>query len=164
VYSWSYNINLQTGETLSSTVPSGSPSGDYFTIYDIPGLTANAVTVPSGWTATVQLLGTTPSTINLPDSATLENVTFFYTGSTPIVGSGQTIGSFVYDSTSGTITLGNFSAQTENTATGGVDQQDGPAGIDIPASSLPEPASFGLIGGSLIALSFFSRRLLRRVK
>jgi hypothetical protein len=48
--------------------------GNFFTIYDIPGLfTASG---PTGWTASASLLGQTPPTSNPPDNATLLNVTF----------------------------------------------------------------------------------------
>lgn len=164
VYTWSYNIGLATGETLSSTnstLNALTPSGSFFTIYDIVGFVSGSCFAPAGWTCSQQLIGLTPSHVLPTDSASLYNVTFQYTSGTDTAGSGQTISAFGFQSIYNQTIAGTFTGQSFDTGTQGVDQQLGAA--LVPAASLPEPASLGLMGGSLIALGLLSRRwVLRR--
>jgi PEP-CTERM motif len=162
VYTWNYSVSVASDETLttSGAVTHSNPPGSFFTIYDIGGYVAGSVVAPTGWSVSVQLLGITPSGANVTDGASLENVTWTYTGSN--VAGPTVISGFSFKSTDGNIAAGQFSAQSMNNVTGGVDDQEGP--VNVPDPPAPEPASIGLMGGSLIGLAMFSRRLVRRAK
>lgn len=151
-YTWTYSINLQTGEGLSSTIPpatGGNPSGDYFTIYDVVGYVFGSAAEPAGWTSTVQLTGVTPPTQSgIPDNPAVANITFFYIGAPTIIGTGQTIGTFSFESLYSQPQLGVFTAETLNTATGGVDQENGP----IMTPFVPEPGSVSLVLAGVVLL------------
>ena len=73
-YEYLFNVDLLAGSTLSS--------GGFFTVYDLPALTAGALTSqPSiSWGSSVQLLGITPSGVTVTDDPTLYNVTWQWNG------------------------------------------------------------------------------------
>jgi hypothetical protein len=145
LYTWSYDIVLEPGEGLSSTSPAatgGDPSGDYFTIYDVAGFVGGVAVPSADWASSVQLTGVTPPGESVSDNASMENVTFFYIGSAEIIGSGQAIGSFGFDSTYSETTAGVFTAETLNTAVGGADPTQG--SVVVPGA-VPEPSSIGLL-------------------
>jgi hypothetical protein len=91
-FEYSYTAGLSLDESLNPIATNGvtcpgsggnfvqcSPTGTFFTIYDIPGFLSASVSAPD-WFATVQVLGVTPSTLTPADDPSLENVTFTYTG------------------------------------------------------------------------------------
>ena len=161
VYTWNYSVSVAADETLttSGSVTQSNPPGTFFTIYDIGGYVAGSASAPTGWSVSAQLLGITPSGANVTDGS-LENVTWTYTGSN--VAGPTVISGFSFKSIDGIIATGQFSAQSMNNVSTGVDDQEGP--VNVPDPPAPEPASLGLMGGSLIGLAMFSRRLLRRPK
>jgi len=152
---WTYNIDLSTDEQLA-------PSNSFFTIYDFVGYVAGSVTGPNptDWTASVQLVGPTPSSVSPPDNPTVENLVFTYIG--PVSTGPQTIDGFSAISTDGTINAnGAFSYQAQKTANlTAPDQGLGP--IDVPMAATPEPVSVGLLGGGLLGLAVLSRRKFAR--
>jgi hypothetical protein len=151
---WTYSIDLSTDEQLA-------PSNSFFTIYDFVGYVAGSVTAPNAnWTATVQLVGTTPSGVLPTDSASLENLVFTYVG--PVSAGPQAIDGFSAISTDSTTNPnGTFSYQAQKTSNlTAPDQGLGP--IDVPATATPEPASVGLLGGALLGLAVLSRRKFAR--
>jgi hypothetical protein len=154
---WTYNIDLSTDEQLA-------PSNSFFTIYDFVGYVGGtvAVTGPASadWTASVQLVGPTPTLTNPPDSASIENLVFTYIG--PVSVGPQNFDGFSAVSTDSTINTGGFfsyqAQKTSNTTT--PDQGLGP--IDVPATATPEPASVGLLGGVLLGVAVLTRRKFAR--
>jgi len=133
-------------------------SGDFFHIYDFAGYVSGSLLAPSGWTGSVSLVNPPPAGIALlhGDDPTLENLTFTYTGSTPIIAgsSGLEIGSFAATSTiSGSnTTLKDFAASITNAeAFNGVNGTKfvSEGGVSVPA---PEPASLSLIAVATPAL------------
>jgi len=151
---WTYNIDLSTDEQLA-------PSNSFFTIYDFVGYVAGSVTAPNAnWTATVQLVGTTPSGVLPTDSASIENLVFTYVG--PVSAGPQAIDGFSAISTDNTMNPnGAFSYQAQKTSNlTAPDQGLGP--IDVPATATPEPVSAGLLGGALLGLAVLSRRKFAR--
>ncbi len=128
-----------------------------------------SMVTPTDWGVTFNLTGITPTTINGSfDDPTLVNVTFFYTGVT-ILGPDTITGFTVVTQPgwSGTDPNGKFSSQaTENNAGLTTDQTSGsiaiPAATSGPTGGVPEPASTLLVGGGLLALGLFGRRMKRR--
>jgi hypothetical protein len=142
----------------------------FFTIYDLPTGSFNSVSsTPTDWGVQFQLTGITPTTINGSfDDGSLLNVTFFYTGVT-ILGPDTITGFTIVTNPgwSGTDPNGKFSSQaTENNSGLTTDQTSGsiavPAATSGPTGGVPEPASTLLVGGGLLALGLFGRRMKRR--
>jgi hypothetical protein len=175
-YLYVYQATLSDLERLDPTATAGvtclgvsvnpvqcNPKGTFFTIYDVGGLetaATMAASLPSGWGVSFNLVGLTPSTITLPDSASIFNVTFAYTG--PVVQGPVTITGFDVISTAATLTLGDYSSQATEKSTGLTNQIDGfievPAGVPTPT---PEPASLVLLGSGLLGLGAAQRKLRR---
>jgi hypothetical protein len=150
---WTYNIDLSADEQLA-------PSNSFFTIYDFVGYVGGTISAPTGWDATVQLVGPTPSSVSPTDSASIENLVFTYVGA---VSTGpQTIDGFSAVSSDNTMNAnGAFSYQAQKTSNlTAPDQGLGP--IDVPATATPEPASVGLLGGALLGLAVLTRRKFAR--
>jgi len=125
-------------------------AGDFFRIYDFAGYVPGSIFAPSGWTGSVSLVDPPPPGITLlhGDDPTLENLTFTYTGSAPIVAgsSGLEIGLFQALSTIGPAdgALKDFvwsitNAEAFNGVNGTKFVSEG--AVTVPA---PEPATMGV--------------------
>ena len=147
-FDWTYRADIGSDFRVKT--------GDFFTIYDF-GL-VQGHSEPAGWTFSTSMLGTNPLAILPNDDPELANVTFTYTGTTPLVGP-QDLGLFVLTIISDQIdTTVPFGAQA--TRNGGT--QDGRFGSDYgalagpavpqPGPSIPEPASIGLLAAGIPAL------------
>jgi hypothetical protein len=202
VYQFNYSITLGATDELnpaaitgancttgSGTVPC-SPSDTFVTIYDVPNLVDN-LTTPStganvGWGVIVQPVGVTPVTsggtdVNPPtgDSGSLENVTFYYTGSTvycggnPVTDPGctgtyqSTFSGFSLQSSDSSTQTGSFTSSVTDTASAdvgilGIDAVDyGSGNVLVPAGSTvptPEPVGIWLLALGLIAVIFYDFR------
>lgn len=155
-FDFNYTANLSGDERLDPVATNGvtcpgasgalvqcNPAGTFFTIYDIPDF-VSASTSSSGWNATAQLVGITPSLLNPSDNPALTNVTFTYTGAV-VIGPVSFTGFTIVSADDGTNT-GVFTAQaTKNVGpdTGLTDQSLGP--VTIPGGvPVPEPGSMAL--------------------
>ena len=147
LFTWTYTIAVGSFDSLSPSVNSGCnpatpcPAGSFFTLYDIVGLTSP--TAPANWGFAIQLTGITPSFVLVGDSATVENLTFFYTG--PAAPGPSTADMFSFESTSnqvGTIQYAS-SATSNGTGDSGRGFVAGPTGPTAVAT--PEPSSVGLL-------------------
>jgi hypothetical protein len=167
-FAFDYSAIVSRDERLDPAATSGvtcpglggpvqcNPTGTFFTIYDVGGF-VKVSALPPNWTATTQLTGLTPSSINGSsiDDPTLVNVTFSYSG--PILHGGSTgiaIGEFQIISTQLAQVSGNFSSQaTKDTGdqVGLTDQTVGP--VTVPAAIVPEPAALLLVAGGLVGLA-----------
>jgi hypothetical protein len=176
-FAYNYEALLTSGESLDPTATNGvtcpgpgatlvqcNPEGTFFTIYDIPGYVS--ASAPTNWTASTQLIGVTPSTINGSfDDPTLVNVTFTYTGPEVIAGtSGIAFTSFQIVSTDDALNLnGVYSAQATETSNGDTDQTDGT--VTIPGvggvTTTPEPGTLVLFGSGLLGIAGLIRRRAR---
>ncbi len=183
-WDFNYTATLQQDERLDPlstggvTCPSTgapiqcSPTGTFFTLYDVGSpSTFISASSPTGWGQTEQLSGITPSTINATfDSATLLNVTFFYTG--PIVTTGGSVlpitGFQIVTTIDGVNAEGWYSGQaTKNVGedAGLTDQFDGRVPVPLaptgPLGGVPEPATFLMLGAGLLAVALAWRRKVR---
>jgi hypothetical protein len=138
-----------------------APSNSFFTIYDFVGYVGGTVaSTNSDWTASVQLVGPTPSLTSPPDSPSVENLVFTYIG--PVSAGPQTFDGFSAVSTDSTInTSGFFSYEAQKTSNlSSPDEGLGP--VKVPEAATPEPVSVGLLGGALLGIAVLSRRKFAR--
>ncbi len=201
---WQFNYILTTADNdqldpaaitgAMCTTGSGSmpcaPSTTFATIYDIPNLVINgsspSVGSNAGWGVVTQFVGVTPVTsqggnVNPPngDSGSIENVTFYYTGSTiycggivnpshGCVGTYQSVFtgfSFEVSNSTGATTLGSYTSSVTNSDLHNLQGESGINAVNygsgsviIPLLGTPEPASIALLGLGLVALGFAGRK------
>ena len=126
-------------------------TGDFFRVYDFAGYVPGSIFAISGWTGSVSLVNPPPLGIVLlhGDDPTLDNLTFTYTESPPIVAgtSGLDLGPFEALSTIGpaNTTLKDFAASiTDAEAFNGVNGTKfvSEGAVTVPA---PEPTSVSLL-------------------
>jgi hypothetical protein len=128
--------------------------GDFVTVYDVgtPGVggTFVSATAGSNWTAATNLAGINgPQTLPNDDSA-LINVTFTYTGATPITTSG-TFAGFSIVSTQGGFVIDDYTSQRTDASGPDGGTKVGEVGrVAVPA--IPEPASLALVALGAAAL------------
>jgi len=169
-FDWDYRAELQPDQTMEI--------GDFFTIYDFAGISADAVATgevvfkpnPSltlaGFTfiATVQDLGVTPLLILPNDDAAIPNVTVTLTGggsiippptpSDPTVLVAVDLGILTIESAFNPLNavVGQYSTLAHLAGT-----QQGAIGA-VPVAAIPEPGSVGLMIAGLIALGVVTFR------
>jgi len=209
VWQFNYQLTLADDDELNPAAISGAmcttgggavpcaPSTTFATIYDVPNLIVNsAIPSPSvganvGWGVLTQFVGITPVTsqggnVNPPngDNASIENVTFYYTGGTIYCG-GQVnpshgcVGtyqssfsgfSFEVTGSTGATTLGSYTSSVTNaeffnnqgqTGINAVNYGSGSVLIPLIATGTPEPATVALLGLGLVGLGFAGRKLRR---
>jgi hypothetical protein len=159
-FNWTYTATLKSGSSLNS--------GDFFTIYDIGGFgpgvpIANPVIMPSSnWNSSIQLLGLNGFSQTPSDSGLFYNVTFTFTGASPILAAsdvtlGGGAGAFGYTSSANTSHIGAFSATSHATADG-VTQGNTSIVTVAGTPSVPEPTTMFLSGGGLIVIGLLRRR------
>ncbi len=181
-WAFNYTANLQEDERLDPMATDGAtcpstgapvqcnPTGTFFTLYDV-GSPSTFITAssPAGWGWSDQVTGITPSNVNATpfDSASLVNVTFFYTG--PVESAGGVVvpitGFQIVTTIDGVNTNGWYSGQaTKDTGTdsGLTDQFDGHVPVPLapsgPLGGVPEPGTFLMLGTGLLLVGFAWRR------
>ncbi len=77
-FTWNYSANVTVDETINT--------GDFFTIYDFGNISPGSNMQPTGWAFSTALLGVTPGLVTPTDNPNILNLTWTYTGTTPING------------------------------------------------------------------------------
>lgn len=170
-YAWTYSISLAGDQEVvpAAGLAAGAtqPWTNFFTIFDFGSPSATAISTPTDWEANAADTDATHAFLqNAPDQASISDIQVSYTGSTTIAGP-QTICCFTFISTTNQEALGWYEGQgtkvDPNTLADGTEQ--GNVGrIVVPFSSsgdlqqIPEPATFVLLGSSLVGLGFLRRR------
>src|SRR3989440_12685751 len=101
-FTWNYSANVTVDETINA--------GDFFTIYDFGSIAPGSNTQPTGWTFSQALIGPTPPLVNATDNPSILNLTWTYTGSTPISGSAA-LGIFSVITSTDQLKGGQFSGE-----------------------------------------------------
>ncbi|MBV9618220.1 MAG: hypothetical protein JO201_03330 [Verrucomicrobia bacterium] len=73
---WNYQIDITSGAVVTA--------GDFFTIYDFGPFIAGSNLQPANWTFSSSLTTVAPAGTLPPDDPTIANLTWTYTGSTPL--------------------------------------------------------------------------------
>ena len=158
---FTYNADFAVGANTDHQLI----SGDYFTLYDIRGLNTSSITSNAEFTSAFQLVGVTPTNVAPPDNASIENITYTYTG--PTLTADHAFSGFSFTSTSPFSTqLGYFASRDEKQLTGGGGFSDEAhvGNVLVPTdtpTTTPEPgtvASFAFGGFGLLGLGFMNRR------
>jgi hypothetical protein len=148
-FTWNYSANVTVDQTVNP--------GDFFTIYDFGSIAPGSNTQPTGWTFSQALLGPTAALTSPTDNPSIMNLTWTYTGTTPIPGSAA-LGMFSVITSTDQLKDGQFTAQA--TRSGGPSAGTTVSNIGTVSVPVPESSSLLPIFG-VCAVAVFSR-LLRR--
>jgi len=136
-------------------------TGDFFTIYDFPGLTM--ALAPAGWTPSIQNSGITPLVLPI-DSGSIPNVTFTYSGATIVGQANLGIFSLVSPYTNPVFKMRNWAGR-------GTDIDSGFKNANLtnvkvpgtrPETTVPEPGTMALLGLGAAPLLGGLRRRFRK--
>jgi len=148
-FRWTYAVVVTTDVQVNP--------GDFFTIYDFGGMLAGTTVAPVGWSASVGMLTAPPGGTGPVDNPAVENLTFTYTGTTPIVGQ-QGLGNFMINSQYGDATTSDFTSITHRQVDGRTEANITSTDVPVPGTppnDTPEPASLAMFGIGLPVLGMF---------
>ncbi len=151
-FTWNYATNVTVDQMVNT--------GDFFTIYDFGAFNAGSNLQPAGWTFSSSLVGTTPLTVLPTDNPSLLNLTWTYTGTTPINGSAA-LGNFSVIAGTNQLTIADFAAEaTRSTGPNAGTKIDniGKVSVPIPEMSALMPILSVCAAGLLSAVPTYLRR------
>jgi len=154
-YEYIFNAELLAGSTLQN--------GGFFTIYDLPALTAGALTSQPNihWGASVQELGITPIGTVVSDNPNIFNVTWQWNGASSIVApptSDLLLGTFIVGSTTELTSPPSATVVYVGSLDGINASNQGTVSIN----SVPEPSSVILLLAGVGSLPLYWLRERRR--
>ncbi len=154
--------------TSSSSTQTQVQTGDFFTILDFGP--ATSISAPAGWSASQALVGPVGLFQAPPDSPTVLNLTFTYSGTaiTAMMGQSVDLGDFTAYSTGKGVITGYYSAQDheyDSSSPGSYDTSGNSSSVGVPIGfgpppPLPLPAS--VWGGIVLLGMFASAKMLSR--
>ena len=150
-FTWNYSTNVTVDQMVQP--------GDFFTIYDFGNFNPGSNTQPTGWTFSSSLTGTNPSLVTVTDNPSLLNLTWTYTGTTPINGSAL-LGTFAVVTNTNQLRTSDFAAEaTRNSGPNAGTKIDnvGTVSVPVPEATTMLPI-FGICGVALAAHYFSSLR------
>lgn len=125
---WNYSVNVTIDQMVTT--------GDFFTIYDFGAFNAGSNTQPAGWTFSSSLLGTNPSLVTVADNPSLLNLTWTYTGTTPITGSSP-LGDFAVIASTNQLRTSDFAAEaTRSTGPNTGSKVDNVGRVSVPVPEM----------------------------
>jgi hypothetical protein len=149
-FTWNYSANVTVDQTITA--------GDFFTIYDFSSIMPTTHMEPAGWVFSTALLGPTAPLTSPTDDPTLWNVTWTYSGTTPIPGSAA-LGTFSVVTSTNQLKVGQFTAQaTRSTGPNTGTNVSNIGNVSVP---VPEPSALLPILSLCAAVGadrFFRRR------
>jgi hypothetical protein len=156
-FRWTYAVVVTTDVAVNP--------GDFFTVYDFGGMVAGSVVAPSGWSLSVNKSGPTPAGTSPADDPMIDNLTFTYTGSTPISGQ-QGLGNFMANSTFGEKTTSDFTSITHRQVDGRSEANITSTDVPVPGAihDTPEPTTLAMFGIGLPMLGVLRVLRLRQKK
>src|SRR2546421_7392359 len=148
-FTWNYSANVTVDQTVNT--------GDFFTIYDFGSIAPGSNTQPTGWTFSQALVGPTAALTSPTDNPSILNLTWTYSGASPIVGSAA-LGIFSVITSTDQLKDGQFTAQ----ATRNSGPNAGTKVSNIGVVSVPVPESSSLLPIIGVCVAAAASRLLRR--
>src|SRR2546421_8879547 len=148
-FTWNYNANVTVDQTVNP--------GDFFTIYDFGSIAPGTNMQPTGWTFSQALVGPTAALTSPTDNPSILNLTWTYSGATPISGSAA-LGLFSVITSTDQLKDGQFTAQ----ATRNSGPNAGTKVSNIGVVSVPVPESSSLLPIIGVCVAAAASRLLRR--
>jgi hypothetical protein len=129
-FTWNYAGTIFQGETITP--------GSFFTIFDFGSILPASNSEPTGWSFSTNLSGNTPiGTPTIKDDPNVLNLTWMYTGNTPIVGNNTigNLGTFSVITNTNQLRDGEWAGQATSTVQGSIDFTQRNVGVPVPEAS-----------------------------
>jgi hypothetical protein len=153
-FTWNYAVDVNPTTNIEH--------GDFFTIYDFGTFVPGSNVQPTGWTFSSALTGVTPSpmppTVIPVDNPSIANLTWTYTGTTPING---TPGDFSVIAITNQLRNSDFGSEAtlnQGSRVGEKARNVGPISVPIPEMSALVPILSVCAAGIVAAIPSFLRR------